>query len=274
MSRVVIVSDDMEVRQTLIAMLSSEYWMMLPECVDSSSAMGEVNRVRPRLVVVQAELRNRNGLELAQDLMRVCDPAIVLVARTGGMAARGFDVGITDYIVMPVRPERLARAVQRALGRRPGLEPVPTPASARGKAEGTKLRVKSKGGFIFLKSEELVWVEAAGNYLNLHCVDRVYRVREPLTEFNARLDGSNFVRIHRSIIVNTTYIRELRSWGMGDYVVVLRNGKELPVSRTYRDCIDSWMGNSEFRSAREGLSSDSESSRFGEGNEPMKALPA
>lgn len=280
MSRVLIVSDELDVRQMVISMLSTEFWMMLPECVDSGSAMVEINRVRPRLVVIQAELRNRSGLELAAEVLRLYEPGIVIVARNGMMAAKAFDVGVADYVMTPLRQERMTRAIRRGLGRRTRTEEVSltnAPAAASGNAvsQGSKLRVKSKGGFIFLKHEELVWVEAAGNYLNLHCVDRVYRVREPLTEFNARLNGANFVRIHRSIIVNTVYIRELRSWGMGDYVVVLRSSKELPVSRSYRDSIDQWMANGDLRSSAEAEEKDAtESGEYREGSDPGKVLSA
>lgn len=261
MSRALIISDDLEIRHTLVSMLSPELWMMLPECVSSASAVSEINRLRPRLVVIQAELQHRNGLDLASELLRIYDPAIIVVSRNGALAARAFDIGIDDYIVAPFRRERLARAIQRALGTQIRPEAVTAATSQeRTSASNHKLRVKSKGGFVFLKYDELVWVEAAGNYLNLHCLDRVYRVREPLTEFNARLNSANFVRIHRSLIVNTSYIRELRSWGMGDYVVVLRNSKELPVSRSYRGSLDSWMGNSEFANAADGESSAEEES--------------
>jgi two-component system LytT family response regulator len=262
MSRALIVSDDLEIRHTLVSMLSPELWMMLPECISSTSAVSEINRLRPRLVVIQAELQHRSGLDLASELLRLYDPAIILVSKSGAMAARAFDIGVDDFIVAPLRRERLSKAIQRALGPQFRPETVTAAASAeRSVSSIAKLRVKSKGGFIFLKCEELVWVEAAGNYLNLHCLDRVYRVREPLTEFNARLDSANFVRIHRSLIVNTSYIRELRSWGMGDYVVVLRNSKELPVSRSYRGSLDSWMTNSEFSATAESSSEEDSADR-------------
>ena len=250
MSRVLIVSDDALMQKELLAVLSSELWMMLPECQDGASAIREVDRVRPQLVVVDAELRDRDGLDLAAELKRVYDPAIIVVSRDSSLAARAFDIGVVDFVVAPIRPDRFGQAIERALGHRP--RPLPVPQN--GAASGSKLRVKSKGGFIFLKYEELVWVEAAGNYLNLHCTDRVYRIREPLSEFNQRLDGTAFVRIHRSIIVNTGYIRELRSWGMGDYVIVLKNAKELPVSRSYRGSLDQWMRNGEFNVGTDGES--------------------
>ncbi len=271
MSRVVVVADDSDLRQSLISMLSPQHWMMLPEGVESRAALGEIHRVKPRLVVIQAELRNRNGLDLAAEILRVHDAAIVVVANSGALAVRAFELGVADFIVGPVRPERMAKAIQRALGRQARGESIELNQSVtRSTLQSAKLRVKSKGGFIFLKYEELVWVEAAGNYLNLHCVDRMYRVREPLSEFVARLDNRGFVRIHRSIVANTAYIRELRSWGMGDYVVVLQNSKELPVSRSYREVIDQWMSNGEFPSpGTEGTGGPPLSNE-----DPLSALPA
>jgi len=255
MPGVLAVSDDPKVRETLVSMLSGPLWMLLPESVDSFRALAEINRLRPRIVVIQAELRHRNGLDLAAEILRSYDPSIIVVAQNEALAARAFDVGVTDYVVGTLRRDRLQKAVQRALARRPKPPEVQgfpesgtTAPQESNTGPGSKLRVKSKGGFIFLKHKELVWIEAAGNYLNLHCVDRTYRVREPLSEFYARLTGTNFVRIHRSIIVNTDHVRELRSWGMGDYIVVLANSKELPVSRSFRNALDRWMSSSEFNS--------------------------
>ena len=108
------------------------------------------------------------------------------------------------------------------------------------------LIVKSKSGYIFLKCGELMWVHADKNHLDLHCIDRAHRVRQTLADFNARLDPEKFVRIHRSVIVNTAYIRELRSCGLGDYVVVMKNSRELPVSHTFRSELDRWMSRMQF----------------------------
>jgi len=97
-----------------------------------------------------------------------------------------------------------------------------------------RIVIKSDGRFVFLDPEEIDWVEAKGNNVCLHAGADTFVQRQTLTAFEQRLDRNRFLRIHRSAIVNVDKIRELRPWPTGEYVVVLRNGKELTFSRSYR----------------------------------------
>jgi len=101
-------------------------------------------------------------------------------------------------------------------------------------ADGDRICIKCKGRIVFLDFDEIQWVEAAGNYLQLHTRVETFTIRDTMTEFGNRLQPHRFVRIHRSIIVNTRYIRELKPWRTGEYVLTLTNGKELTLSRKYR----------------------------------------
>lgn len=100
-----------------------------------------------------------------------------------------------------------------------------------------RICVKCKGRIVFLGFDEIQWIEAAGNYLQLHTSAETYIVRDTMAEFGNRLEVERFVRIHRSIIVNTRYIRELKPWHTGEYVLTLTNGKELTLSRKYRSSL-------------------------------------
>ena len=82
---------------------------------------------------------------------------------------------------------------------------------------------------------EADWVEAAGNYIRLHVGDEVHQLRATLGSTLEQLDPRTFVRIHRSAIVNVERIREVQPWFGGDYVAILRDGRQLRVSRHYRD---------------------------------------
>ena len=100
-----------------------------------------------------------------------------------------------------------------------------------------RICIKCKGRIVFLDFEEIQWVEAAGNYLQLHTRVETYTIRDTMAEFGSRLEPHRFVRIHRSIIVNARYIRELKPWRTGEYVLTLTNGKELTLSRKYRSAL-------------------------------------
>lgn len=108
--------------------------------------------------------------------------------------------------------------------------------SARRKSE--RVVVRTNGKVVFLRAEEIGWVEAAGNYVNLHAGAESYVLRESMKNMETRLDPELFVRIHRSAIVNVNRIRELQPWFHGEYVVILHDGTRLMASRVFSDRLD------------------------------------
>ena len=107
-----------------------------------------------------------------------------------------------------------------------------------------RLVVKSGGRVFFLRTEDIVWIEAAGNYVRLHLGEDSHLFRETMNGIEARLDPRRFVRIHRSRIVNSDRIKELQPWFNGEYVVVLHNGTRLTLSRGYREKLQERLGKS------------------------------
>src|SRR6266498_1330011 len=97
-----------------------------------------------------------------------------------------------------------------------------------------RILVKSNGHFVFLKTEEIDWVEAQGNYARLHTRHKDYLVRRTITELESKLSRKLFVRIHRSTLVNIDCIQELQPLSHGDFNVILRDGNRLTWSRSYK----------------------------------------
>ena len=113
----------------------------------------------------------------------------------------------------------------------PGMEaPVTTPAR-----HADRLTVKSDGRVYFVKTTDVDWVQADGNYVRVHAGTATHLIRETLSTVETILDPDQFSRIHRSTIVNLDRIRELQPWFAGDYVVILKDSTQLKLSRTYRE---------------------------------------
>jgi two-component system, LytTR family, response regulator len=121
--------------------------------------------------------------------------------------------------------------------------PEPSPAEREG-APLERIAVRSRNRILFLDTSEVAWLEAYGNYVRFHLreavtggvsADSVHTVRGTLTSFEARLDPSRFVRIHRSVIVNVDVVRELHSRRTGDFTIITRNGERLTLSRNFRN---------------------------------------
>lgn len=105
-----------------------------------------------------------------------------------------------------------------------------------------RLVVKSGGRVYFLRTDDIVWIEAAGNYVRLHLAEDSHLFRETMNGMEARLDPQRFVRIHRSRIVNSDRIKELQPWFNGEYMVILQSGTRLTLSRGYREKLQERLG--------------------------------
>jgi two-component system LytT family response regulator len=121
-----------------------------------------------------------------------------------------------------------------AEGLRPIIEQLLAELKTQRRRNG-RLIVKTGGKVLFLRSPDVEWVEAAGNYVRLHVGGEAYLYRESMKNMESRLDGDQFVRIHRSAIVNLDRIRELQPWFHGEYVVILQDGTKLMASRVFSD---------------------------------------
>ena len=106
------------------------------------------------------------------------------------------------------------------------------------KRKSERVVVRTNGKVVFLRADEITWVEAAGNYVNLHVGSESHVLRESMKNMETRLDPELFVRIHRSAIVNVNRIRELQPWFHGEYVVILHDGTRLMASRVFSDRLD------------------------------------
>jgi two-component system LytT family response regulator len=128
-----------------------------------------------------------------------------------------------------------AATLQRQLAALLGPPPPERPTFHR-------LAVRNNGQVLFLAPEEIEWIEAAGNYVRLNADGESHLLRETMSGVESKLPGDRFLRIHRSAIVNLEAVRELRPSPHGDFVVVLRNGKTLPLSRGCRDRLEEALG--------------------------------
>jgi two-component system LytT family response regulator len=134
-----------------------------------------------------------------------------------------------DYLLKPFDRERLQQALKRAQDHLRARPPI---APARGPE---RVAVRANGRIVFLKPSEVVWVEAANNYCTLHLADASQlTIRVKLSAIEQRLGHANFARVNRSAVVHLEQVKELQLVEHGDYVVVLRNGLRLPLSRQLR----------------------------------------
>jgi two-component system LytT family response regulator len=178
-------------------------------------------------------------------------PAVIFVTAYDRYALQAFEVHALDYLLKPFDRPRFQKALahareQLAREKTAGLNDrlVALLEDAPGsKKTLDRLVIKSAGRVFFVKTDEIDWIEAAGNYARIHVGSESHLLRETMSALEEKLDGNKFVRIHRSTIVNLERIQELQPWFHGDYVVILRNGRQLTLSRGYRQRMQELFGN-------------------------------
>lgn len=243
MIRTLIVDDEPLSRRRLRDLLASETdFELVGECGDGLEAMARLRSQSCDLVFLDVQMPGLDGLEVARRLAMGRGPAIIFVTAYDCYALPAFEVHAVDYLLKPFDRERFRKALvwaRAAIGRDQRGEPAELPAATLADLRGDRqplerVTIKSSGRIYFVKTAEIDWIEAAGNYLRLHVGDATHSLRETMNTLEARLDPDRFWRIHRSTIVNVDRIRELQPLFHGDYVVILHDDTELTLSRTYR----------------------------------------
>ncbi|MEO6004414.1 MAG: LytTR family DNA-binding domain-containing protein [Opitutus sp.] len=242
--RILIVDDEPLARERLRAMLrvnaSAE---IIGECSNGPDAVVAINQDRPAIVFLDVQMPGADGLQVVNQLPIDDRPAIIFATAHDRFAVDAFGVKAVDYLLKPFTAERLDLALQRATEylqtRQAGnlnarLESLLTDAAIAPKKPG-RLAFKSEGRVVFLKREEIIWVEAADNYVLVHIVNSPRLIlRDTLSSVEERLGMTEFARVNRSAVVRLDQIKELQPTFHGDYTVVLRDGTRLPLSRAQR----------------------------------------
>lgn len=242
--RTLIVDDEPIARDRVRRMLREETDLeIIGECKNGVEAAAFINENKPDLVFLDIQMPEMNGFEVLKSLEPNKAPFIIFVTAYDQYAIRAFDVHAIDYLLKPFNRQRFQRSVERAReqleqsrGGKMDERLVSLIADLKtGRKYLDRLVVKSVGRIFFLKTNEVDWIEAAGNYAKLHVGRESHLIRETMNGLESKLNPDIFLRIHRSTLVNIDRIKELHPLFSGDYTVMLKNGIELTLSRNYRD---------------------------------------
>lgn len=248
--RTLIVDDEPLARQRIRTLLQKESDVqVVAECADGTEAVAAIGEHHPDLVFLDVQMPVLDGFGVVEALEPDERPVIIFVTAYDQYALKAFEVHALDYLLKPFDRDRFERAVQRARselqrGNRGGSDPrlAALREEVRTRKPCERLLIKTTGRVYFVRVEDIDWVEAAGNYARLHIGTDLHLLRETMNSLEGRLDPARFLRIHRSTIVNIERIKELHPWFHGDYQVVMRDGTELTLSRSYRPRLQDLFG--------------------------------
>jgi two-component system, LytTR family, response regulator len=242
--RTVLVDPDRASRKRLRSILQSEPGVVVVgECSRGKDAVDLVRRQAPDLVFLDLAIRDLNGFEIARRLEGQRRPAVIFVAGGDQDALRAFEVHALDYLLKPVRRTRVQEAVshaRRCLERGAALEDTEARLIAlldRRDAERlrrTRLLIRQADSSLFIRTQLIDWIEAAGKVVRVHVGKWVYSHRGSLSRTAGGLDPERFIRVSRSAVVNIDRVREIQHWFNGDYLLILEDQSRIPSSRRYR----------------------------------------
>jgi two-component system, LytTR family, response regulator len=248
--RTVIAEDEPLARNKLAALLTEEPDIQLvAACGNVPLTIEAVLQHKPSLLMLDVEMPGGNGFDVLEAVSGVVSPAVIFTTAFDNYAVKAFEAQALDYLLKPFDKERLQKALNRArmviknggvptqseriqtVMRDPRVNP-PNPE---------RFIIKSGGRVLFLNVNEIDWIEAAANYVKIHAGKDVHLLRETMNSIEKRLDQKRFIRIHRSIIANQTKMRELRTCNSGEFIVTMKDGKELAGSRSYRPAVQPFL---------------------------------
>jgi len=232
-----IVDDEPLAREKLRILLARDpMFRIVHECGTGGEAIRAIYAHKPQVVFLDVQMPDVDGFKALSSIDPIVRPLIVLTTAYSEYAVQAFEADVLDYLLKPFDEERLARCVRRIKTRLmyPAAKPVHAAVTSSPDTIDRFL-VKSDGRILFFEASEIDWIEAASNYVEIHTGQQSYLVRHTMNELEKKLSPKQFLRIHRSFIVNLSKIRGVQPCNSGEYMVRLQSGKELPSSRGYRD---------------------------------------
>ncbi len=249
--RILVADDEPLARERLLALLPKDLSLeVIGEYGTGTEAVEAIRRDKPDIVFLDMQMPGCGGIEVVAGLEPQERPAVVFVTAHDKFAVEAFGVRAVDYVLKPFDRERLGQALERAaefvqarrandLGSRiEGLIAGAATPSRRPE----RLAVKADGRYVFLKLEEIAWVEAADNYVVIHTTaGERYMPRDTLSSIEERLGSEDFTRVSRSVLVRLDQVKELQPSAQGDYSILLRSGVRVPLSRNLRGRFEKFL---------------------------------
>jgi two-component system LytT family response regulator len=212
---------------------------LISECSNAAEAIRSMGRTQPHIVFADVRMPEMDAFEVVRAVPGRL-PLVIFTSGCGEYAVRAFEARAFDYLLKPFEPARFHDSLSRAKSAiASDSTTMVDRTSARQAPE--RIAVHRNGSVLLMKLDEIDWIEAADNYVCLHCGVETRMLRETMSEVEARLAAARFVRIHRSAIVNMDRIKELRPSFHGDYEVILRDGTRLTLTKKNRRKLDAQL---------------------------------
>jgi len=259
--RAIIVDDEPLARRGIRARLDrAGGYTVVADCASGREAIAAIREHAPNVVFLDVQMPGIDGFGVIEEIGADRMPVVIFVTAYDTHALRAFEAHAFDYLLKPIDDVRFATTLERARRRvvereesevarrlaalmqdlRPALaaaESAPTRRPDVGEPAPlpNRIVIRDRDRVLFVDVGDIDWIGADGDYVRIHTAGKSHLVRDTMAAMEQRLDATQFVRIHRSAIVNVTRIRELRPYSSREYAVILNDGTRLRLSRRYRN---------------------------------------
>ena len=251
--RTIIVDDEPLAREGVRMMLDPDSDIsVVAECTNGTEAVTTIVDQNPDLVFLDVQMPEMNGFEVLEAVGAKQIPHVIFVTAYDKYAIQAFEIHALDYLLKPFTAGRFSEALERVKKQISNEESSNLSRKLATLLEEVKPKsgyleriiIKDAGRVFFINVEEISWIEAADVYVRLHTGSQSHLVRGSISKLEAKLDPSQFLRIHRSTILSLKHIKELQPLFHGEYQITLRDGTKLTSSRSYRDKLQVILENS------------------------------
>lgn len=246
MLKTVVCDDEEHALQLITAMLTAAGAVdVVAACQSIQAAVEIINAQDVDLVVLDIEMPTMTGVQAYAQLTKTPKPLAIFATAHAEYAVEAFGIDAIDYILKPFDQARVQKAVAKAARLHRLIHQAEQTAleAADGADEGSDLlRVRDAGKYYFIPYKDVIWIEAAGDYSLLHTAGKEAAIRMPIKDLEASLPRPQFARVHRSAIVATAHIREIRMLSKGEASIVLSDEAVVKSSRSYADIVRGLAG--------------------------------
>lgn len=257
MFKTLIIDDEALARQRIKHLLKKEKLVnIIGECNNGNQAIHAIIKNQPDLVYLDIQMKDMSGFEVLENLPEDKLPLIIFVTAYDQYAVKAFDFFAFDYLLKPFKEERFQISLQKALY---ALENKKTPTTEvqfqsllqylkknknhyESSSQSRSLPIKSGNKICFIDMNDIQYIEASGYYIEIFTAEKKHLLRETLSKMLEKLEQDQFIRIHRSTIINTEYLSEINSIGFGDIEAIMKDGKVFRVSKSYKDGLFERLG--------------------------------
>ena len=204
---------------------------------DGREAVERIAQLKPDLVILDVQMPEQNGLRVAAALPEESRPEVIFVTAFEHYAADAFEVEATDYLLKPVRFDRLWQAVERAKRRRNLRELAARAGGAPPPPHENGIWVPTRSGSVFVPIDSIEWIEAARDYVMLHTPTRSHMVRLSMRALEEKIDPTELVRVHRSAFARPSNVVEVQRMGRTINALVMRDGAVVQVGPNYSKAV-------------------------------------